>query len=84
MLGALSEQELRRLGFKRIHIVGIAVGGYTPPESQAAWTEIVKTLDKAGRRPIVDQVFPFDQVQEAFARLATGPMGKVVVGPMQG
>lgn len=70
--------------FKRIHIVGIAVGDYTPAEAQAAWKRIVETLDKAGRRPPVDKVFPLEQVQEAFAYLHSGPMGKVVVGPMNG
>jgi hypothetical protein len=28
---------------------------------------------------VVDQVFAFDRVKEAFARLAEGPMGKVLV-----
>lgn len=82
LAGLKSDITIGTFIFKRIHIVGIAVGGYTPPESQAAWTKIVATLEKSGRRPLVDKVFPLGEVQEAFARLATGPMGKVVVGPM--
>lgn len=70
--------------FKRVHIVGIAVGDYSPAEAQAAWTGIVETLGRTGARPLVDRTFPFDDVQGAFARLAQGPMGKVVVGPMGG
>ncbi len=68
--------------FKRIHIIGIAVGDYTPAQSQGAWAKIVETLNKSGKRPPVDRVFPLEQVQEAFAHLSKGPMGKVVVGPM--
>ena len=32
-----------------------------------------------GDKPLVDRVFPFDQIQKAFARLAEGPMGKVLL-----
>jgi NADPH2:quinone reductase len=39
----------------------------------------VARLEGAGRRPVVDQVFNFEDVKPAFARLAEGPMGKVVV-----
>jgi hypothetical protein len=28
---------------------------------------------------VIDRGFPFEQVKEAFARLAAGPMGKVLV-----
>lgn len=68
--------------FKRIHLIGIAVGDYTAAEAQDRWKKIVETLDKTGSRPLVDKAFPFDQVQEAFEHLSKGPMGKVVIGPM--
>lgn len=82
LAGLSSEIIIGTFIFKRLHIVGIAVGGFTPPESQSAWTGIVDALGKAKTKPLVDRVFPFDQVQEAFAHMAKGPMGKVVVGPM--
>ena len=57
----------------------MAVGAYTPPESQAAWRAVLKLLAKVGARPLVDRVFPFDQLPQAFERLKAGPMGKVVL-----
>jgi NADPH:quinone reductase len=33
----------------------------------------------AGQKPVIDKVFPFEDVKLAFARLAEGPMGKVLV-----
>ena len=36
-------------------------------------------LARAGTRPQVDMVFPFDQLPPALERLARGPMGKVLV-----
>jgi NADPH:quinone reductase len=70
--------------FKRIHICGIAVGSQTPAEARANFEQVVDVLDRAGQKPLVDRVYPFEQVQEAFAHLQKGPMGKVVVGPMKG
>ncbi len=32
-----------------------------------------------GQKPVVDHVFAFEDVKQAFARLAEGPMGKVLV-----
>lgn len=82
LAGLTSEIEVAKFFFKRIHIIGIAVGTYTADEAQIAWQKIVATLDGAGRRPLVDQAFAFTQVQEAFAHLKQGPMGKVLVGPI--
>jgi NADPH2:quinone reductase len=39
----------------------------------------VRRLAESGARPVIDEVFPFDQVIPAFERLAQAPMGKVVV-----
>ena len=36
-------------------------------------------LDKLGKRPVIDRVFPLADVKAAFARLNQGPMGKVLV-----
>lgn len=67
------------LFFRRNRIGGVAVSDYTPETAQAAWKEIVARLDAAGRRPVVDSVFGFEEVPAAFRRLAEGPMGKVLV-----
>lgn len=82
LAGFSSEIIIGTFMFKRIHIIGIAVGDYTADEAQDRWAKIVETLNKTGARPLVDRAFPFEQVQEAFDHLSAGPMGKVVIGPM--
>jgi NADPH2:quinone reductase len=67
------------LFFRRNRIGGVAVGDYAPEAAHAAWDEVVGRLDALGKRPVVDGVFPFEEVNTAFARLAQGPMGKVLV-----
>ena len=34
---------------------------------------------KTGVGPLIDRVFPFDQLPAAFKRLAEGPMAKVII-----
>jgi len=65
--------------FRRIRIQGIAVGAYSPEETQEAWAQIVQKLQSINARPIVDRTFGMNEVQEAFAHLAHGPMGKVLI-----
>lgn len=65
--------------FRRIRLGGVAVGSYTVEESHAAWRRVVASLDASGQKPIIDSIWPMEQVPEAFARLAAGPMGKVVI-----
>ena len=67
------------LFFRRLRLGGVAVGAWTNPESRAAWQQVVHLLARAGARPQVDNVFPFDQLPQAFERLAQGPMGNVLV-----
>jgi NADPH2:quinone reductase len=67
------------LFFRRLRVGGVAVGTYTPAESQAAWKALLAVLEGAKAKPIVDSVFPMERLQEAFARLKQGPMGKVLV-----
>lgn len=67
------------LFFRRLRLGGVAVGAYTNPESRAAWQEVLRLLGRSGQRPLVDSVFPFEQIQNAFARLAEGPLGKVLL-----
>jgi NADPH2:quinone reductase len=67
------------LFFKRNRIGGVAVSDFTAEQAQAAWKEITGRLNAMGHKPVVDHVFAFDEVKQAFARLADGPMGKVLV-----
>jgi NADPH:quinone reductase len=67
------------LFFKRNRIGGVAVSDFTAEQAQAAWKEITARLNSMGEKPVVDGVFPFEEVKQAFARLAEGPMGKVLV-----
>lgn len=67
------------LFFRRNRIGGVAVSDYTPEGAQAAWKEITARLNTIGRKPVIDHVFAFEDVKQAFARLAEGPMGKVLI-----
>jgi NADPH2:quinone reductase len=67
------------LFFRRNRIGGVSVGAYSAVQAHEAWTKIAARLELSGRRPVVDRVFPFRGVKAAFARLAEGPMGKVLV-----
>jgi NADPH2:quinone reductase len=67
------------LFFKRNRIGGVAVSDFTAEQAQAAWKEITARLSAIGQKPVVDHVFAFEEVKQAFARLAEGPMGKVLV-----
>ncbi|MGP0074445.1 MAG: quinone oxidoreductase family protein [Bryobacteraceae bacterium] len=67
------------LFFKRNRIGGVAVSDFTADGAQAAWKEITARLSATGQKPVVDHVFAFEEVKQAFARLAEGPMGKVLI-----
>jgi NADPH:quinone reductase len=77
--GVVPDFNTATLFFRRNRIGGVAAGDYSPTQAQTIWTQIVAHLDRMGRRPVIDGVFPFDQIGPAFARLAEGPMGKVLV-----
>jgi len=79
LAGPVPEFNTSSLLFRRIRIGGVAVGAYTAAEASATWTQIVRLLDQTNARPLVDSIFPFDQLPQAFARLAEGPMGKVLL-----
>lgn len=67
------------LFFRRIRLGGVAVGAYSNAEARAAWEQVLQLLERTGARPLVDSIFPFDQLPKAFERLAQGPMGKVLL-----
>jgi NADPH2:quinone reductase len=79
LAGPVSSFNTATLFFRRLRVGGVAVGAFTASESQEAWGKIVAILRKTGAKPLIDCIFPFDQVQSAFERLHEGPMGKVLV-----
>ncbi len=82
LAGPVPQFNSAALIFRRLRLGGVAVGAYGPVDGQAAWKQIVETLAKRDDRPLIDHVFPFDQLPAAFERLAKGPMGKVLLaGP---
>ena len=79
LAGEVPQFNTASLFFRRVRIGGVAVGAYTNQESHHAWTESVALLNKTGARPLVDEIFPFEKLPAAFAKLAQGPMGKVLI-----
>ncbi len=77
--GPVPEFNTASLFFRRNRIGGVAVSDYTPEAAQTTFREIVTRLDTMGKRPVIDRIFAFEDVKQAFARLAQGPMGKVVI-----
>lgn len=77
--GPVPEFNTATLLFRRIRMGGVSVGDYTAQAAQVVWEEIVGRLETIGRRPLVDSIVPFEDVKKGFARLAQGPMGKVLV-----
>lgn len=79
LAGPVPQFNTASLFFRLIKIGGVHVGAFTPAESQAAWKQIAQIMAQKNIRPIVDSVFEFSKLQDAFGRLAAGPMGKVLL-----
>jgi NADPH2:quinone reductase len=79
LAGEVPQFNTAALFFRRIRIGGVAVGAYTNQESHDAWNASLKLLNKTGARPLIDHVYPFEELPVAFERLVQGPMGKVLV-----
>lgn len=77
--GAVPDFNTGTLFFRRLRVGGVAVGDYTAAHAQDTWKQILARLAAIGRKPVIDEVFAFEHVQDAFQRLAEGPMGKVLV-----
>jgi len=77
--GAVPEFNTGTLFFRRNRIGGVAVSDYTPEQAQISWKEILRRMDAAGQKPVVDSIHPFDEVKAAFGRFDKGPLGKVLV-----
>lgn len=69
---ALSMPIMPLLG-SRASIVGISVG------PRRVLEDLVRAVDQHALKPVIDTVYPFEQVPEAFAHLQRGAFGKVVV-----
>ena len=72
----------RRLIFKRLQIHGIQVAMYSDAGVQVAWQEIMDLIQPQGANVLIDKIYPFEDVPTAFEHLKKGPMGKVLIGPM--
>lgn len=79
LAGPVPQFNTASLFFRRITIRGVFVGSYKALQAQAAWKEILEMMKRAGAKPQVDRVFPFEKVKDAFERLAQGPLGKVLI-----
>lgn len=79
LAGVVPEFNTASLFFRRLRIGGVAVGAYSRDEAHAAWKQVVELLARTGAKPLVDSVYPFDQLPRAFEKLAAGPMGKVLM-----
>ncbi|HEU4684365.1 MAG TPA: zinc-binding alcohol dehydrogenase family protein [Nitrospira sp.] len=77
--GPVPEFNTATLLFRRLRLGGVAVSDYSAADAQQAWSQIVSRLNSLRQRPQVDRVVPFEDVKAGFARLAEGPMGKVLV-----
>lgn len=78
LAGLTAELTVGLLIHKNLRVEGLSVSNYSPGDARTAWRQMVRLMDNAGIRPRVDSVFGADQAQEAFARLADGPLGKVL------
>ena len=79
LAGPVPQFNTASLFFRRIHMRGVFVGAYKPGEAKVAWAGVLELMNKSGARPVVDEVFAFDRVMDAFEQLKHGPLGKVVI-----
>jgi len=77
--GTVPNFNTAKLIFKRTRIGGVYVNDYYGGPAQSAWREILALLEKTGRKPLVDSIFPMRELIKAFSHLAQGPLGKVVI-----
>jgi NADPH2:quinone reductase len=79
LAGPVPQFNTATMFFRRLKLGGVAVGTYQNAEARAAWAKVVELLNSANAKPLVDSVFPFDQLPQAFDHLVRGPMGKVLL-----
>ncbi len=79
LAGPVPQFNTASLLFRRIRMGGVAIGAYRCDESHRYWRQVLALMSRTGAVPLVDSIFPFERLPEAFAKLADGPMGKVVL-----
>jgi len=79
LAGPVPDFNTAALLFRRIRLGGVTVGAYSNSEARSAWQQVLDLLSRTKARPLVDSIFPFEQLPKAFQRLADGPMGKVLL-----
>jgi NADPH2:quinone reductase len=77
--GSVPNFNTAKLLFRRARIGGVLVSDYKGEEARRVWPEIVALMRRINARPAIDSVFPLEQLKEAFAKLAQGPLGKVLL-----
>nr|GEU28581.1 hypothetical protein [Tanacetum cinerariifolium] len=73
LTGQVAQLALMPLIFRQTTLRGIAVA------PRSAFDRMNPFLDRHGIKPVIDQVYAFDQAVQAFEHLARGPFGKVVI-----
>lgn len=73
LTGQTVELNLMPLIFRQTTLRGIAVG------PRAAFDRMNAFLNTHNIRPVIDQVYPFEQARQAYEHLARGAFGKVVI-----
>jgi NADPH:quinone reductase-like Zn-dependent oxidoreductase len=71
--GQSSSIDLMALIFGRTRVQGIAVGHLR------AFERLIAFLDRHEIEPVIDAVYGFDEVKQAYAHLDRGPFGKLVI-----
>jgi NADPH2:quinone reductase len=79
LAGPVPQFNTASLFSRRIWIRGVFVGSYKPHEAQQAWRALLDIMQSSGASPLVDHIFEFDQLPQAFQRLHDGPLGKVLL-----
>ncbi len=79
LAGPVPQFNTASLFSRRISMRGVFVSTYQADEAQHAWSNVVALMGKTSATPVVDRIFPFDRLPEAFARLEEGPLGKVLI-----
>ncbi len=74
-----SEITLGLVIHKNLKLQGLSVNAFSPTEARDGWDAILECYENSSKRPIISRIFSMEEVQEAFAHLHAGPLGKVVV-----
>jgi NADPH:quinone reductase-like Zn-dependent oxidoreductase len=73
LAGQTANLDLMTVLFRQTTVQGVAVG------TLSAFEELVEFLEQHGISPVIDSTYRFEDAKAAYARLAEGPLGKVVI-----